>query len=218
MAKVNLVIEGHRTDSFGSPAAFFTVPINPEQIQISRGVAYNNDDKGTDTAGNTPRFVGYENDDISFDIHLDGTGIASKNIDVGDEIEALHKACYDYHGDIHKPYYIKLSWNKFKFNCRLKSISTTYTLFSSDGSPLRAKISLAFIGYISVRANNNQALKSSPDMTHVKTVRYGDSLPVMCKDVYGEIKYYPQVAKINNLINFRKLEIGSRLYFPPLEN
>jgi len=219
MAK--LIIYGCKDSKFsgGTP---FEASINPEQIQVTRGVSYNNEDNGTNTAGNTPKFNGYEDDQVSFDLYFDGTGIASstpnkEKIDVAQKIDELHEVIYDYKGGIHRPNYTKLSWGSFKFNCTLKSISTTYTLFKRDGTPLRAKVSLSFIGYIDPGKKESQAFKQSPDMTHVKTVRIGDTLPQMCKDVYGEIDYFQQVASINGLVNFRNLEVGSKLYFPPLE-
>lgn len=211
-----LKIIGCSSSSFSGGNAF-EVYINPEQIQITRGVSYNNEDNGTNTAGNTPKFNGYEDDQVSFDLYFDGTGVAGIRIDVAKRIDQLHNTIYDYKGGIHRPNYTKLSWGSFNFNCTLKSISTTYTLFKRDGTPLRAKVSLSFIGYVNPGKRESQAFKQSPDMTHVKTVRVGDTLPIMCKDVYGEIDYFQQVAQINGLVNFRELEVGTKLYFPPLE-
>ncbi len=215
MTKLKII--GCNSSSFSGGTEFET-SINPEQIQITRGVSYNNEDNGTNTAGNTPKFNGYEDDQVSFDLYFDGTGIATdgKTENVAARIDELHNIIYDYKGGIHRPNYTKLSWGRFNFNCTLKSIATTYTLFKRDGTPIRAKVSLSFIGYINPGKRESQAFKQSPDMTHVKVVRIGDTLPQMCKDVYGEIDYFQQVARVNGLVNFRNLEVGCKLYFPPL--
>ena len=55
----------------------------------------------------------------------------------------------------------------------------------------------------------------SPDLTHYRIVKKGDTLPMMCFLVYGDARYYLQVARANKLINFRKLNIGDELFFPP---
>lgn len=213
-----LIIKGYSTESFSGGGKSFTANINPEQIQISRGISYNNEDKGTDTAGNTPVFNGYDDDQISFDLFFDGTGlIEGAKRDVAGQIQLLHDVCYTYNGSTHEPYFCKVIWRTINFKCRLKSISTSYTMFKSDGTPLRAKVSLSFVGFISVSDKKSQAVKSSPDMTHIKTVRVGDSLPNLCKEIYGDMRHYQQVAKVNNLVNFRQLEVGSQLFFPPLE-
>ena len=39
----------------------------------------------------------------------------------------------------------------------------------------------------------------------------------MSKKIYGDSKYYLEVARVNQLTNFRKLTPGQELLFPPLE-
>ena len=62
------------------------------------------------------------------------------------------------------------------------------------------------------KENNN-----SPDLTHRRTVKAGDTLPLMCYQIYGDSKYYLQVAEVNDLGNFRSLTPGQNILFPPLE-
>ena len=54
-------------------------------------------------------------------------------------------------------------------------------------------------------------------MSHAFTIREGDSLPLLCKEVYGKMDYYLQVAEHNGLTNFRELEVGSTIELPPLQ-
>ena len=58
--------------------------------------------------------------------------------------------------------------------------------------------------------------KQSPDMTHFVEVKAGDTLPLMCFRIYNDASYYLEVAKANGLSSFRRLKMGSFLYFPPL--
>lgn len=62
-----------------------------------------------------------------------------------------------------------------------------------------------------LRANGN-----SPDMSHLVTMRAGDTLPLLCKRIYSDPAYYMEVARVNRLVNFRNLLPGSVLRFPPL--
>src|SRR5699024_10761068 len=102
------------------------------------------------------------------------------------------------------------------FKCVLKSASVKYTLFSSDGRPIRAKISATFEGFIEDELRVAKDSDTSPDLTHRRTVQEGDRLPLMCYQIYGDSKYYLQVAAVNDLTNFRNLEPGVQIYFPPL--
>ena len=45
----------------------------------------------------------------------------------------------------------------------------------------------------------------------------GDSLPLMCHRIYGDARYYLEVARTNALVDFRSLRPGTELLFPPLE-
>jgi nucleoid-associated protein YgaU len=57
---------------------------------------------------------------------------------------------------------------------------------------------------------------SSPDLTHYRVIKKGDTLPLMCYRIYGDSKYYIQVAKANKLSNFRHLKEGEEIFFPPI--
>jgi nucleoid-associated protein YgaU len=61
-----------------------------------------------------------------------------------------------------------------------------------------------------------QEANSSPDLTHTIEVKAGDTLPLLCYQVYKNAAYYPEVARINRLNNLHELRPGQRLTFPPL--
>ena len=85
-----------------------------------------------------------------------------------------------------------------------------------SGTPLRADAKVTFKEYLSPEAIKLLANKNSPDLTHIRTVKAGDHLPLMCYHIYGHSKHYVEVAAINNLTDFRALEPGTQIVFPPL--
>jgi nucleoid-associated protein YgaU len=95
-------------------------------------------------------------------------------------------------------------------------MSVNYTLFRSTGAPLRARADLAFIGSVTTTEALLAANRSSPDLSHSVLVVEGDTLPLLCLRIYGDSRYYPEVAAFNGLRGFRQLKTGSRLHFPPL--
>jgi nucleoid-associated protein YgaU len=103
------------------------------------------------------------------------------------------------------------------FKGRCTALSIAYKLFDPDGSPIRATCKVTFKG--SVEENLRVATENaqSPDLTHYHLVKAGETLPLLCYDIYGDSRYYPAIARINKLLNFRKLKEGDELYFPPLE-
>jgi len=114
--------------------------------------------------------------------------------------------------------YLKISWGKLISKCVLKNAEISYSLFNSDGSPLRAKVKATFSENVEDTLRVAEERNNSPDLTHYRTVTQGDNLPLMSNRIYGDASYYIQVARFNNLSNFRKLEVGQRLLFPPIKN
>ena len=92
-----------------------------------------------------------------------------------------------------------------------------YTMFSSSGEPLRAKIDFSFVGYTNPALLSANANKQSPDMNHIKTITATSSLPNLCEEVYKNANLYEQVAKLNDLDSFRGLTPGLELAFPQLK-
>ena len=123
---------------------------------------------------------------------------------------------YKYQGKEHEPQVVTVIWGTFNFQGRLSSLKLNYTLFKPDGSPLRAKVQLSFTGYIPVDKQNKKAQNSSPDLTHIIEIKAGDTLPLLCHQIYKDSSYHIEVARHNNLTSFREIKPGTRIYFPPL--
>jgi len=92
-----------------------------------------------------------------------------------------------------------------------------FKLFDPQGQPLRATAKVTFKSdeTDALRESFNKA--NSPDLTHRRTVKAGDTLPLMCHRIYGDASMYLQIAKINKLLNFRNIEVGQELFFPPID-
>ena len=60
------------------------------------------------------------------------------------------------------------------------------------------------------------SLNKGGSVKHLIEVKAGDTLPLLCYQIYQDCTYYIDVAKINNLTNFRDLKPGIKLQFPPL--
>ena len=93
-----------------------------------------------------------------------------------------------------------------------------YTSFDRDGSPLRAELDITLIADNPVEKTIKIAGKGSPDLTHTRIVKSGDTLPQLTREIYGSPDYYLRVAQVNNLNDFRNLTPGQALVFPPLSS
>ena len=158
--------------------------------------------------------------ELSFEFLFDSTGIIDghKREDVTAQIQSLKDLLMKYKGEDHQPPYIVLAWGNEDglFKGRMVSLSINYKLFSPNGKPLRAVAKATFKESLDDEVRAAQEKRNSPDLTHLRTVMAGDTLPMMCKRIYGDPKYYLQVARANQLGNFRHLKPGMELVFPPI--
>lgn len=202
------------SSSVGSP---FSVMINPSSYKRNYSINYN-EEESEGKAAKSLKFKSYSAETVDIEFILDGTGVVDQSDkSVADRIDDLGKLAYNYNGDIHEPNYVKLKWGTLEFNGRMTKLGIEYTLFKSDGSPLRAKVNISVQSHVSEKKEAKLANNQSPDLTHIITVKEGDSLPLLCSRIYKDSTYYLKVAKINGLTNFRNLKPGSKLHFPPLQ-
>ena len=123
-------------------------------------------------------------------------------------------------GKLHEPRFLKISWGEGPledFDCRLQSADIEYTSFDKNGAPLRAALKAVFVEDKDTPKRVREEGKSSPDLTHARVVRSGDTLPLLCKEIYGSSAHYLRVAQANRLVDFRYLQPGQEIFFPPLE-
>lgn len=216
-----LSIQGYKDSGFGSKNGDkFVVMINPANYDHSYSLTYSEDDS-PGKAAKTTKFKAVGPESVSINFILDDTGAVVRNKEndgktVAKMIVELKDVIYKYYGETHEPNFVMLIWGTLLFKCRLDSMKVEYQMFKPSGVPLRAKVSLSFKGYVDPVQESQIANRSSPDLTHIITVREGDSLPLLCQKVYKDSKYYLKVAKVNNLINIRDLAAGTKLIFPPL--
>ncbi len=221
MGLEKLEITAYTDAGFSSPAsdAPMSVAINPDKYTRVFSIRYT-DVKGAGSSGGSPVFNKVPSETVRFELVFDGTGVLPPTLapatDVTTQINAFKALALKFDGGIHSPRFIKLAWGTLLFKCRLESLDLTYTLFAPDGSPLRARADVTFLGFNDELELQSRAKKSSPDLTHRITVQAGDTLPLLCHRIYGRSDLYCQVAAANDLTGFRELKPGDELVFPPL--
>ena len=220
-----LTIQACSLGKKGSPKAGgpkFKTMINPESYKREYSIEYNKD-KALGKLAPELKFSNYNEEKISFDFVIDGTGVtdrihmSGRLREVKTQIKDLKDIVYTYKGSMHQPRPVKLTWGPMFFFGRLTSMSVNYTLFKPDGSPLRAKISLAFSEYVSRQEESKRAGRSSPDLSHTRVAKAGDTLPLLCHEIYKDSTLYLYIARENHLTDFRNIPSGTRLSFPPIQ-
>jgi hypothetical protein len=211
------ILSYENADYSGSPLPDrFEAYVNPSEITIAYEIEYDST-QGAGTTNSRMSFKKAKPGDLALTFFLDGTGANGKLINVQDKINEFQLAT-GYNGEIHRTNYLKVMWGTLQIKrCVLKNVSIAYKLFKPDGIPLRAVITANFIDNSDDKTRQAIAQDRSPDLTRIRLVKAGDTLPGLCDRFYGDPNYYLEVARANRIDNFRRLTPGSKIFFPPLE-
>jgi len=230
---IKLRIKAYKDEQFTEKVGDgeFKSLLNPEQYRFNYKIEQN-EDQAPGTSAATPRFNKALPENLELEFVFDRTGVV---VDYGkpgtaddnafrdegngiiDDIEQFKKVIFDYNGEEHKPNYLIISWGTLLFKGTLSEMEIIFKLFKPDGTPLRATARAKFKGFVEDNLRVAKENNSSPDLTHVREVKEGDTLPLMTFRIYGDSKYYLEVARVNRITNFRKLSVGQKIYFPPIE-
>jgi nucleoid-associated protein YgaU len=219
-----------------APQDSYVVQVNPGSYTLNQLLNYSRH-RGQGASASEAVFSDSPPVSLSFEFLFDGTGVVPEPSELGDvplvgaiasslsgakkfvvmdEIKKFDGLVYRYEGSIHRPRALLLVWGSLVFSCVLSSVSYRFTLFKPDGTPVRVVAACTFCESIPDALRTRKENASSPDLTHLRDVRDGDTLPALAHAIYGKPELYLEVARVNKLVNFRRLRSASRIAFPPL--
>jgi nucleoid-associated protein YgaU len=214
-------IEGYLDERRRQPTspAQITLMFNPASYQRRHAVVYNDAKlQALNTEGRPARYALTEPGELKLKLVIDGTGVHQFGaeqllgpVSVKKKVAEFEKMCLRMNGDIHQPHFLVERWGDFSYQGRRQTLDISYTLFDQSGDPLRAELDVSFIEDRATETAARAAAKSSPDLTHVRTVQAGDTLPLLCVSIYGSASHYLLVARHNGLDDFRQLQPGQQI-------
>lgn len=208
----------------------FYVQVNPASYTSNYKIEYGLH-QAPGSSGQQLKFNKIKPEQMEFEFLFDRTGALPNTFSSNDQstieeerkegvipiLEDFKQLMINYDGEIHQPYYLQLIWGKLIFMGVLKEMSINFKLFNSDGTPIRAVVKCKFESSTEVERRVREENDRSPDITRIRTVKAGDTLPLMAAKIYNDPAYYIKVAQANKLVNFRNLRVGQRIFFPPVK-
>jgi len=192
--------------------------VNPETYTLDYKIEYQ-DGQGQGASGAQQKFTVKSPEQFDFELLFDSTGVidGKPRKSIVNELNELKDLLLKYEGETHEPKHFMIIWGEHLFKGRCTGLNINYKLFKPNGAPIRAICKASFKGSVEDSERAAEERKSSPDLTHFRAVKAGDTLPLLCYDIYGTSSHYIQVALANKLSNFRSLEPGTEIFFPPIE-
>jgi hypothetical protein len=119
---------------------------NPKEVQLDRTVPWQPHNKAN-ASGLQLEFSGSQGREMSLELFFDGF---EDNISVQTDVDLLEVLATvrdpDSQDDqMRRPHHCVVTWGDNgipKFQCVIESLSTKYTMFGKDGTPLRATVSI----------------------------------------------------------------------------
>ncbi len=215
--------------AFDSSKLKYIFPFISSSLNLENTHTYNNQ-QPIGFSGVDPKFKSIKPKNLKLDLLIDpgiepdysysmneGMPIKEGFMTLTDRLELFEKIV-GYNSSTHRPNYLVLSWgSNFSMKATLSSYSISYDRFNDKGEPTKATIKANFQEVISSTKMLSEQDRQSPDVSHSFEIEEGENLIQLCERVYGDSKFYLQIAKINGLTSIRNLPVGTRLYFPPLK-
>ncbi len=177
------------------------------------------------------QFVRGDAETLSMELFFDSTaaGTGGQAVAVTPQVEKFHQLVR-IRGDLHAPPLVQVTWGADfpgttmgatetagdTFTAVVLSVNRRFTLFSPDGKPLRATVTLALKQYVTVAQQVAAINYQSADHTRLHVVAEGETLPLIAHDAYSDPHQWRVIAEHNALADVRDLAPGTRLELPPL--
>jgi nucleoid-associated protein YgaU len=218
----------------GSPdGAAFPVQVNPTEYTLSKGVQIAEMAiPGLDMP--VLQFVRGQTESLSLDLFFDSTdeGMGVGATQVTKKTDKFYQLI-KIDRDTHAPPIVLFTWGKSGFagagftdqfasqartngfTCIVESVKQRFTLFSPEGLPLRATLTVTLKEY---RTIEDQIQKIDfHSRTQVYVVQTGDTLARIAARRYSDPTQWRAIADANNLTDPLALSPGMALSLPPVE-
>jgi nucleoid-associated protein YgaU len=190
---------------------------NPKEVTISKSAKWERKPtKGSSKAG-PPEFTGTEPAKMSLEMFLDATD--SRDGSVVETVEALLACCVATEQSTGQkkptPPIVVLHWGSTSsFPAFITSVSAKFTLFDSDGTPIRAVCSVQMEEMPGEAFRKQNPTSGGRELHRVHRTVGGDSLASIAFAEYGDPTAWRALAAFNEIDDPLRVPAGTLLLLP----
>lgn len=202
-------------DDKGKEKQKINVQFNPSDYSTSRSVKTSGGN-GVVVNGKPLQFIAEENETVKVKLTLDGftkAGVLDpeKASDILEDTKFFTSlAAID--ASLHMPPACVFSWGSFTFTGYVEQLAINYSMFASNGKPIRATVDLSLRN-----ALDKKVAYQSPDRTKRMVLTQDTPLYMTAYEAYIDPAEWRRIAVANGIKNPRKLHLGLVLKVPPME-
>ena len=189
----------------------FTVLFNPKEYIIEKRTPWQEQDViGLDSPA--VEFTMGERKRLSMELFFDTSDDKTDVREYTDKIEELMLV----NSDEHRPPLLLFSWGQLQFKCVLEDMVQRFTMFTQDGSPIRAIVKVLFKEYSTAASQIQEKPRHSADHQKRLVLREGESLSSLSAKEYADPKMWRVIAEANDIDNPYNVKTGTILKLPPI--
>lgn len=118
--------------------------------------------------------------------------------------------------DLHTPPLLLISWSSLQFSCVLARVNQKFTMFDTDGKPVRARLTCTFNEVIDPEQEARQVNRQTANFSKVHVVTQGQRLIDIANELYNDPNAWRPIAIANALDDPRAIFPGQSLVVPSL--
>jgi hypothetical protein len=160
------------------------------------------------------QYIRGEAEVLTLDLFIDGTQDADAS-KVNQRLDDLRRFIR-IDGALHAPPVCRFEWGELHFTGTVTSLREKLTLFDPSGGVRRARVLVTLRAYKSAEVQLRELKLSSPDRTHVRVLREGETLSSIAAEVYGDPRLWRPIALANGVDRPRSVRPGTPLKIPAL--
>jgi nucleoid-associated protein YgaU len=193
---------------------------NPKEVTITKAAKW--EFKPSKAAKNAPpvQFLGTDPAKMTLEMFFDATAAQDGSVVLA--VEGLLACCVPTEKSLaHKnsvPPIVVLHWGSTSsFPAIVSSVSAKFTLFSSDGTPIRAVCSVTLEEMPGEKFRKQNPTSGGYDVQRVHRTVAGDSLASVAFDEYGDPNAWRPLAAFNGIDDPLRVPTGTVLLLPSPE-
>jgi hypothetical protein len=194
---------------------------NPNSLDLSGSSTWKYTPTPAERAGGKQEFTGPNPRSLSLEIFLDCSDEPGSG-DVREAVDALFQ-CLEVEPSSRplrsSPPWVRFEWGTFRtvgFVAYMRDVSASYTLFASNGEPIRATCRLS-LEEIPQQTPGQNPTSGALTARRVHRVVAGDSLLALAWREYGDATAWRPIAELNGIDDPMRLRPGRELLLPAPE-
>lgn len=190
---------------------------NPEHYTIKKANNFEENNENSPRRPPKPNFTSYGRSTLTlstlyFDTYETNADLARITNQLWDLMRPVNDSDPD-----SAPPEIVFSWASFEFTAYIKDMSIKYTLFTKEGKPVRAEVTLSFIqSEDPTRYPHQNPTSGGGPIQQIRPIVYGDRLDLIADEVYGDATKWRIIAAYNHIINPLTLRPGQVIAIPQI--